>query len=579
MTEALKQGLGSVTIDEVKRELAKRPLIRAVVSGMTTVATPAMKQAETSVVRFARDGRGRYRPLGNPERPCHREPFNEGQKAAVRDVLASRDRVTLIRGPAGTGKTTLEEEIGIALREVGVPVVALAQSNSAVDVLRKEAHFGDAETVARFLKDAKLQAEAMNGLVLVDEASLLGTRDMRSMFELCEKLGARVVLVGDTRQNRAVAAGEPMRLLEERAGLKAAEVTEIVRQGGDYARAAKALSDGKTAEGFAALDGLGWIKEIPDGERYQAMANAYLATIREKKADGKYKTALAVSPTWAEANRITQAIRAELKTQDKPGKNKTGEKILSEERPLNIWVPAHLTEPQKGDDAGWIGPGDLLKFHQNTKNYKNGARVEVTEGMKIPVESAKHFEVYRPAKLDVAVGDRIRYTANGKTRDQKHGLRNGELATVQGFTAKGDLIVDHGWVISKDWGHIAHGYAVTSENSQGRTVEKVFVGLSSQSFGAANERRFYVPATRGREQAVIFTDDKDELLKAVQKPDHPISALELADASHRQSPLRQRLKRHLAFVRRLASFAQTHGGRKRHVQEITPIHQERRYVR
>ena len=70
----------------------------------------------------------------------------------------------------------------------------------------------------------------------------------------------RVILVGDTRQNRAVAAGEPLRLLEERAGLKVAEVTEIVRQKGDYAKLAKALSDGQTADGFAGLDRLGWIK-------------------------------------------------------------------------------------------------------------------------------------------------------------------------------------------------------------------------------------------------------------------------------------------------------------------------------
>src|SRR4029077_7441030 len=118
----------------------------------------------------------------------------------------------------------------------------------------------------------------------------------------------------------------------------------------------------------------------------------------------------------------------------------------------------------------------------------------------------------RPAKLDVAVGDRIRYTARGTTKDGEHVLPNGGLATVKGFTARGDIIDEHGWVIAKDWGHIAHGYAVSSENSQGRTVDKVFVGIASQSFGAANERRFYVPATRGRLQAVIFTDDKQALL-------------------------------------------------------------------
>jgi predicted transcriptional regulator len=132
------------------------------------------------------------------------------------------------------------------------------------------------------------------------------------------------------------------------------------------------------------------------------------------------------------------------------------------------------------------------------------------------------------------------------------------LFTVEGITKQGDPIVDKGWVIAKDWGHIAHGYAVTSEASQGRTVDKVFVGLSSQSFGAANQRRFYVPVTRGKEQAVVFTDDKKELLKAVQRADNPLSATELAEMSRRKRPLAQRLKKHLAQLRRAANFGSTH---------------------
>ena len=73
--------------------------------------TEEMKGAEARVIAFARDGRGRYRPLGDANRPIAREPFNEGQKAAVRHVLGSRDAVTIVRGPAGTGKTTLEDEL------------------------------------------------------------------------------------------------------------------------------------------------------------------------------------------------------------------------------------------------------------------------------------------------------------------------------------------------------------------------------------------------------------------------------------------------------------------------------------
>ena len=147
------------------------------------------------------------------------------------------------------------------------------------------------------------------------------------------------MLVGDRRQHRSVTAGEPLKLLEETAGLQVAEVTEILRQQGDYKKAAQALSEGRTEEGFEELDKLGWIKQVPDADRYQQLAAAYLSAVAEKKKDGKAKSALVVSPTHAEADRITQAIRAGLKAQGK----------LGEERIVTAWVPAHLTDAQKAD--------------------------------------------------------------------------------------------------------------------------------------------------------------------------------------------------------------------------------------
>ena len=96
-------------------------------------------------------------------------------------------------------------------------------------------------------------------------------------------------------------AGEPLKLLEEKAGLKVAAVTEILRQEGDYKKAAKALSEGRTGDAFDELDKLGWIRQVKDGERNTQLANAYLSAAAEKTKDGKLKTALVVSPTHAEA--------------------------------------------------------------------------------------------------------------------------------------------------------------------------------------------------------------------------------------------------------------------------------------
>ncbi len=545
LTEAMKRGLGAVTVEGVRRELARRPLIRAEKDGRVFTTVRELKEAETALTAFAREGRGKLRPLGDPARPISRTPFNEDQKAAVRHVLGSRDRVTVVRGAAGTGKTTLEDELRLAWVEAAVPAAAIAQSTGAVEELREKAGFGNAATIARFLRDEKSQSAIRGGVLLVDEASLVGTRDMLRLFDIVREQDARIVLVGDRRQHRSVSAGEPLKLLEERAGIRPAEVRHIVRQDGDYRKATTAASEGRIAAAFAELDRLGWIREIPHAGRYWVLAQAYLSATLEKKKDGKAKTALVVSPTHAEGARITKFIRDALKADGK----------LGEERVLDTWIPARLTDPEKADATNYE-QGDMLQFHDNAPGHKSGSRLVVGRGEKPPVDYAGRFEVYRPAHLALAVKDRVRVTVNGRTKDGKHKLRNGALFTVEGFTKQGDPIVDKGWVIARDFGHLAHGYVVTSHASEGKTVDKVFIGEGSQSFGATNQRSFYVPVTRGREQAVIFTDNKKELLRAVQRPDEPMSATELAEP--RRLPLRQRLKRHLSHIRRLATFDRIH---------------------
>lgn len=529
LTEALKRGLGTVTVETTAQELKERPLIRSEVEGRAMATTKNMLASEKKLVEFAKDGRGRCRPLGDPKRTCSRPWFNEGQKKAVAHVLGSRDRVMIVRGVAGTGKTTLEQEIDEAIKETGKPVVALAQGSSASrDVLRNEAGFENADTVARFLADKDMQQAARNGVILVDEASQLGTRDMLDVFRIGEEQNARVLLVGDRKQHKSVTAGEPLKLLEKRAGLPVVEVTDILRQQGEYKKASRLLSEGMAQDAFNILDKLGWIREAPDDVRNRQIAMAYIGAVAEKKNNGEHKSALVVAPTHAEGAAITSALRAQLKEEGK----------LRNERVVNTWVSARLTEAQR-TDATEYGAGDMVQFQQNAKGYTKGTRIVIGDGVVPPLELAKHFELYRAQQTALAVGDRIRITAGGKTKDG-HRLSTGALFTVDGFTKNGDIVVDHGWVIDRDFGHFTHGYTVTSHASQGKTVDKVIVAMSSQSLPATDQRTAYVAVTRGKEQALVFTDDYHELMFAIQKGDRALSATELAERAKPESPSRSR---------------------------------------
>ena len=231
------------------------------------------------------EGRGRCKPLGRrgETMPAFLSP---SQKAAIKHVWSSPDRLMLIRGLAGTGKTTLTKT---ALAGIDVPDVILAPSaHASRGVLRG----GGLRRPGRYAgqvpdRHGGLQQKAKGGLIWLDEASLAGARDVAKLTKVAESLNARLVMSGDRRQHKSVSRGDVLALLEDRAGLPCVEVSEIERQSGEYKSAVEKLAKGEVAAGFEKLDELNWVKEVSplqlrtdDQGLADAIATDYLALSR-----------------------------------------------------------------------------------------------------------------------------------------------------------------------------------------------------------------------------------------------------------------------------------------------------------
>ncbi len=133
MATALKGCYGSASPETVAAKLADQPLLRAVRSGQACVTTKEVLAEERRLVGFARDGRGACRRLAPEEHVWKRSWLNRGQVAAVLHVLNSRDRVMVIRGGAGTGKTSMMQEAAEAIEAAGKEVFAFAQLSTAAE--------------------------------------------------------------------------------------------------------------------------------------------------------------------------------------------------------------------------------------------------------------------------------------------------------------------------------------------------------------------------------------------------------------------------------------------------------------
>jgi hypothetical protein len=566
LAEALRYGLGACTIPELNAEFARqKPIIREV-DGRRMVTTRDILAEEKEIVRYVRNGRGKCRSLAGFDRAISDPELSAEQKKAVEHLWHSPDRVMAIRGAAGVGKTRLLKEAVDGIEANGVPVVALAPSADASRYVLRREGFEGADTVARFLVDEKMREQARGGVVLIDEASLVGTHTLTRLFRQAEELDARVILVGDIRQHASVERGDALRLIEQEARIPVASVTEIRRQEGDYKGAVKALSEGRILDGFNELDRLKWVKELPDELRYAELAADYLRMVNERKANGELKTALVVAPTHAEGRKATEAIREALHEA----------KALGEERTFDAWTPARLSEAERADPRNYC-PGDMIQFHQNAKGYKNGSRLVLTPGQAAPTEAASRFQVFHHTTLTLAAGDRVRVTTGGKTKDGKHRLNTGALFTVDGFTAAGDIRLSNGWVVGKDFGHLTHGYCITSHASQGKTVDRVLIAESTASLPAASRQQFYVSASRATESVTVYTDDKEALRDAVHRESVRTTANELLRRGRKlKSP---RLQKHLAFLRRVSTFARNHLPRQSHLEKVGRLEPEVIYER
>jgi hypothetical protein len=108
---------------------------------------------------------------------------------------------------------------------------------------------------------------------------------------------------------------------------------------------------------------------------------------------------------------------------------------------------------------------------------------------------------------------------------------------TQGRWFQGDIKLPNGWVLPKNYGHLTHGYYVTSYGSQSKGVDCVFIAESSESFRATDREQFYVSVSRFKERLTIYTDDKRALLEAASKSSRRLSATDLVAGNFRATRL------------------------------------------
>jgi len=460
--------------------------------GRALYSVPAIVAAERDVLKFSvgRLGEREFAPPHVVEAAIRvKSSLTAEQRAAVRHAL-NRDGVSVVEGTAGSGKSFASDAVTKAAAAAGLTVHLIAPSWAAVSVAAAENEAVAAEmarAVSGFLLRAeKGEIDLSGALILVDEAGMIGTRDMARLLAAAAGAGAKVVLTGDSRQLQPVASGAPMRAVAARCGTQRIG-EEIRRQKSDWMKVAtKDFARGRAGAAILAYDGRDCIRWASDRDDAMARLAADWRRDVDCHADDPDWTRLVVAQRNADVRRLNGMLRAEWADAGR----------LSGKEFVVRAVP-------RGRDSAPVEmrlrAGDRIVF---------GERVEIAGR---PVVNNSDFSTV------LAVGgDDLDPTVS--VRLDKGGVWTGRWSELVGKRPKGEA----GPAVPK----IQHAFAGTVHQSQGKSVSSAFVLNCAAGGGPGGGRGMgaeaaYVAMTRHKSSARMYVA-ADTLLDRLPADDKPL---------------------------------------------------------
>ena len=257
---------------------------------------PELLALEEQVLAWASDGFGSGAPTAPPAAIeaalAVRPELSAEQEAMVRAVCSGSTAIQPVAGRPGSGKTHATAACVDAYLSSGVPVVGCALSAAAAAELEAATGLLErtgraASTIARLLIEAEEHGLVPGTVLIVDEASMVGTRDLARLGALVARAGGAMKLIGDPDQHGPVETGGLFRHLITAAGDRAPRLIENNRQ--------EDCADRQAVEEFrqefvelalSRYDAAGKVVRSPSAaESYDAMADDWFAHVEAGGTD------------------------------------------------------------------------------------------------------------------------------------------------------------------------------------------------------------------------------------------------------------------------------------------------------
>lgn len=320
------------------------------------------------------------------------------QRTALDHVLR-KPGLAIVVGYAGAGKSAMLGVAREAWEASGYTVRGAALSGIAAENLEGGSGIAS-RTIASLEHSWARDRGRLNSrdVLVLDEAGMIGTRQLQRVLAEAAAAGAKVVMVGDAQQLQAIEAGAAFRLLSQAHG--AAEIGEVRRQTAEWMRdATRAFATGRTGEALAAYTQAGMVHAA---ETREAARVALIDRWDTERRDAPGASRIILTHTKQEVQMLNQAARDRLHAQDELGKDVTvrterglrefadNDRILflKNERDLGVKNGTLGSIEKTNADSLAVRLDDGRRIDVDLKNYAHvdhgyAATVHKTQGMTV----------------------------------------------------------------------------------------------------------------------------------------------------------------------------------------------------
>jgi Ti-type conjugative transfer relaxase TraA len=311
-------------------------------------------------------------------------PFLAAEQCQGIRHVTGPEAIAALVGLAGAGKSTLLEGAREAWEGAGYRVQGAALAGKAAEGL-EEASGIPSRTLASWERSWARGFDRLGpgDVLVIDEAGMIGSRQLAHVVSEIARAGAKLVLVGDPEQLQPIGPGAAFRAIAERVGFVTLEA--IRRQQSDWQRAA-AVDFGchRTAQGLRAYAEQGAI-QFSDGP--EQTLSAVVAAVMADEAQHPEGSRLVMAHRRIDVLALNQAIRAARQDQGLLGEGQS--------------YPT-----QDGERA--FAPSDRIQFRENDRalGVKNGQLGTVEQAhagqLLVRLDSAQGPGTGRAVQVDLA---------------------------------------------------------------------------------------------------------------------------------------------------------------------------------